>query len=141
MSLLVDTNVVSELLRRSPNPIVENWMHKQDLCNLYLSAISESELRYGAAVLDPSKRQQNLISRIDGVLLGAFLNRILPFDTLGSRSYAHLAAFRRSAGRLLQKEDCQVAAVAHSNNMTIVTRNVRDFEGMGIELINPWLED
>ena len=139
MPVLVDTNVVSELIRESPDPAVGDWTATQDLEDIFFSAVGEAELRYGAAILALGRRRQTLIADIERFLREAFDDRILPFDSAAARAYADIAAMRRSAGRPTQPADCQIAAIARSRGMTVATRNVRDFEGMGIDVVDPWI--
>lgn len=138
MVVLLDTNVISELIRKSPAPVVEEWVAGQPLEDLFFSAVGEAELRYGAAILPAGRRRETLVSDIETMLLDAFEDRVLPFDSAAARAYAEIAAVRRSAGRPVAPADCQIAAIARSRNMAVATRNVRDFEDMGIEIIDPW---
>ena len=138
MTVLLDTNVVSELIRRSPNPAVEKWATGHSLEDLFFSAVGEAELRYGAAILPVGRRRETLVSDIERMLSDAFEDRVLPFDSEAARAYADIAATRRSAGRPLAPTDCQIAAIACSRNMAVATRNVRDFEDIGVEVIDPW---
>ena len=139
MVVLLDTNVVSELIRKSPAPAVEAWVARHSLEDLFFSAVGEAELRYGAAILPAGRRRETLVSDIETMLLDAFEDRVLPFDSEAARAYAELAAVRRSAGRPVAPADCQIAAIARSRNMAVATRNIRDFEDMGIEIIDPWV--
>ena len=138
MSVLLDTNVVSELIRKTPDPAVEAWAAGHALEDLYFSAVSEAELRYGAAILPAGRRRASLVSDIERMLSDAFDGRVLPFDSTAARAYADIAAMRRSAGRTVPPADCQVAAIAQSRDMAVATRNVRDFEDIDIEIVNPW---
>lgn len=138
MIVLLDTNVVSELMRKAPNPAVEAWAAGQPLEDLFFSAVGEAELRYGAAILPEGRRREALISDIERMLGDAFEDRVLPFDSEAARAYADIAAMRRSAGRAVALADCQIAAVARSRGMAIATRNVRDFQGLDIEIVDPW---
>lgn len=138
MSVLVDTIVVSELIRQSPHPAVAAWPAAHALEELFFSAVGEAELRYGAAILAAGRRRERLIADIEQLLRQAFENRILPFDSAAARAYADIAAVRRSAGRTIAPADCQIAAIARSRGMAVATRNVRDFEEVGIEVVNPW---
>ncbi|MCY3857770.1 MAG: type II toxin-antitoxin system VapC family toxin [Gammaproteobacteria bacterium] len=135
---LLDTNIVSELMQEQPSTVVSEWVFGIPTNLIYYSAISEAELRYGAEILPSGKRRDSLITRIDRMLQEAFENRILPFDTLAAKSYASIAGMRRSAGRPISLLDCQIAAIAESRDLTLVTRNTRDFTDVGISLINPW---
>lgn len=135
---LLDTNVVSELLRPSPDAGVESWVGDLQATDLYFSAIGEAELRYGVAILPTGRRQAALLSAIDAILREDFVNRILPFDSHAAREFADIVVARRSAGRTVAPSDCRIAAIARSRDMTVVTRNVRHFAHMDIEVVNPW---
>ena len=138
MTVLLDTNVVSELIRKSPAPAVEAWAAGQPLEDLFFSAVGEAELRYGAAILQPGRRRETLVSDIERMLRDAFENRVLPFDSEAAGAYADIAATRRSVGRPIAPADCQIAAIARSRNMAVATRNVQDFEDIDIEVVDPW---
>ena len=135
---LLDTNIISELLRPSPDPAVETWVDGRRATDLYFSAIGEAELRYGVTVLPAGRRRAALASAIEAILQEDFMDRILPFDREAARDYADIAAMRRAAGRTVLPADSQIAAIARSRGMAIATRNVRDFENIGIEVIDPW---
>lgn len=136
--IILDTNVVSELLRASPAPAVEAWLAQQDSASVYLTAISAAELRYGVAIMANGKRREMLAEAVDGILGEDFLNRILPFDSAAGVKYASIGAERRAAGRPISQFDCQIAAIARAHGAVMATRNVGDFEGCGVELIDPW---
>lgn len=138
MSILLDTNVVSELIRKAPDPAVTSWVSDHPLYDLFFSAVSEAELRYGATILPPGRRRDMLFLEIDAMLRDAFEDRVLPFDSDAARAYGNIAAVRRSAGRPVAPADCQIAAIAASRDMAVATRNVRDFQDMGIEIVDPW---
>ena len=139
MSTLLDTNVVSELMRESPEPAVARWVSGHPVEDLFLSAVSEAELRYGAAILPFGRRRETLFFKIEAMLSDAFEDRVLPFDSDAARAYGHIAAARRSVGRPVASADCQIAAIAMAGRMRLATRNVRDFEDMGVEIVNPWV--
>ena len=128
--IVLDTNVVSELMRRSPDPAVETWAAGYAVEDLFFSAVGEAELRYGAAIMPAGRRRETM-------LRAAFESRILPFVSAAARAYAEIAAARRAAGRPVSHPDGQIAAIAHSRGMTVATRNIRDFDAMGIALVNP----
>ena len=138
MTVLLDTNSVSELMCRAPDPTVAVWAAGHRLENLFFSAVSEAELRYGAAILPTGQRCETLVSDIERMLGEAFENRVLPFDSGAVRAYADIAARRRSTGRPIAPADCQIAAMARSRRMAVATRNVRDFEDVDIEVVDPW---
>ncbi|WP_299616434.1 type II toxin-antitoxin system VapC family toxin [uncultured Tateyamaria sp.] len=136
--IILDTNVISELLRPAPEPMVEHWLSAQDGLNVYLTSISEAELRYGLAIMGNGKRRAALVDAVDRILREDLAGRILPFDSAAAQSYATIAAARRSAGRPIAQADCQIASIAHTRGATVATRNTPDFEGCEIDLINPW---
>ena len=136
--ILLDTNVVSELMRSSPNPVVETWITQHSVEELFFSAIGEAELRYGVAVMPMGRRRDRLASEIEAMLREDFEGRVLPFDSEAARAYAELASARRTAGRPAPLADCQIAAIAKSRDMAVATRNVRDFTDLGVDVINPW---
>ena len=138
MAVLLDTNVVSELIRKAPDPAVETWAAGHALEDLFFSAVGEAELRYGAAILPAGRRRESLVSDIHRMLSDAFDGRVLPFDSRAARAYADIAAMRRSAGRTVPPADCQIAAIARSRGMAVATRNGRDFEDIEIEVVDPW---
>ncbi len=136
--IVLDTNVVSELMHPDPDISVVNWVAGQAAPNLFLSTISESELRYGVEILPAGERRSRLLDEVDGMLQEDFAGRILPFDSAAAQAYALIAAARRAAGRPINHADCQIAAIARCRGASVSTRNVDDFEGSGIEVINPW---
>ncbi|MXY89030.1 MAG: type II toxin-antitoxin system VapC family toxin [Gammaproteobacteria bacterium] len=139
-SILLDTNVVSELMREEPNKSVANWFLTHPKRNLYFSAIGEAELRLGAAIIPPGRRRSRLFADIENTLPITFKRRILPFDSKAAQAFADIGSLCRNAGRPISTSDCQIAAIAKSRGLRLATRNVRDFEGTGITLVDPWLE-
>ena len=136
--IVIDTNVVSELMRLTPEPAVMAWFSRQNSAELYLTAVNEAELRAGAAILPAGRRRDRLSAEIDATVREDFAGRVLPFDSAAARAYAAIAASRGSRGRPILDADCQIAAIARSRNMAVATRNVRDFADTGIEVVNPW---
>ena len=135
---VLDTNVVSELMRLAPDPAVASWVVGRATASLFLTAISEAELRFGLAVMPPGRRRDGLAASLERMLRPGFTNRVLPFDSAAAHAYAEIAATRRAIGRPISHPDGQIAAIGHSCGMAVATRNIRDFEDMGIALINPW---
>ena len=136
--IVIDTNVVSELMRMTPEPAVMTWFSGQDSAELYLTAVSEAELRAGAAMLPAGRRRDRLTAEVDAVVREDFAGRVLPFDSAAARAYAAIAASRRSMGRPILEADCQIAAIARASDAAVATRNGADFEHCGIALIDPW---
>ena len=136
--IVIDTNVVSELMRMTPEPAVMTWFSGQDSAELYLTAVSEAELRAGAAILPAGRRRDRLTAEVDAVVREDFAGRVLPFDSAAAKAYAAIAASRRSMGRPILEADCQIAAIARASDAAVATRNGADFEHCGIALIDPW---
>lgn len=136
--IIVDTNVVSELLCPAPALLVESWLGRQDAAEIHFTAVSEAELRRGVAIMPAGRRRDALAEAIEGILREDFRGRILPFDSPAAVAYAAISAARQAAGRPISQFDCQIAAIALANEAAVATRNVRDFEGCGIEVIDPW---
>ena len=139
--VVIDTNVVSELMRLTPAPAVMAWFSGQDSAELYLTAVSEAELRAGAAILPAGRRRDRLATEVDAMVRQDFAGRVLPFDSAAARAYAAIAASRRSAGRPILEADCQIAAIARARDAAIATRNAADFAHCGVAVIDPWSGD
>ena len=138
--IILDTNVVSELLRVVPNPLVLEWIEKQSPHSLHTTAVTEAELRLGAAILPVGKRKTHLTKLIGDTLREDFPERILSFDSAAAVLYADICARRRSQRRPISQFDGQIAAICKARGATLATRNVADFADMGLKLINPWNE-
>jgi predicted nucleic acid-binding protein len=136
--ILLDTNVISELMRFEPAQTVLDWFGKHDAADLFISAVTEAELRTGVAILPEGQRRDRLQVAIDAMIDLDFQSRILPFDSPSAKAYAEIAAQRRAAGRPIAEADCQIAAIARATDAPIATRNVKDFDGCGVRVINPW---
>ena len=139
MNILLDTNVASEMMRDSPNPLCKAWITACSLDDLYFSTVGEAELRAGEETKPMGKRRNRLSFHIR-TWLQAFSNgRILSFDRKAAQEYAYVYAIRKRMGLGLKCiVDMQMSAIARANDMAIATRNVKDFEHVGLEIINPW---
>ena len=139
MSYLIDTNVISELRRKQPDPMVLAWFGARSAQSLFLSVLTLGEIRKGIEALSDSTldavRRQALSDWLEVELPTFFLGRILNVDAPVSHQWGHLQA---QARRPLPAIDSLLAATALHHSLTLVTRNVRDFEGLGLNLINPW---
>ncbi|ADJ29256.1 type II toxin-antitoxin system VapC family toxin [Nitrosococcus watsonii] len=136
--ILVDTNVISEPLRKAPEARVIAWMDAQPLETLYLSAITIAELRFGVASLPAGKRRDRLYESLERQVLPLFTNRVLSFDLAASRTYAALMAKARAAGLAIGVSDGYIAATATAHGMRVATRDTAPFEAAGVSIINPW---
>lgn len=136
--IVLDTNVVSELMRSAPEPAVMAWINAILDATVFVSAITQAEILYGVALVPDGKRRQGLAQAARTAFETYFRGRILPFDSEAAEAFAELAAGRRAAGRPISQADAQIAAVARSRGAELATRNVPDFEGCGIAVVNPW---
>lgn len=125
-------------MRDAPNSIVLDWFNEQIETDLYVSTISEAELRYGIERLPVGRRRDKLEVELHETLRDDFGGRVLSFDRGAARFYGNIRAQRRTSGGSYTVEDCMIAAIAKSVGATVATRNVRDFVRCGIEVINPW---
>lgn len=136
--VLLDTNVVSEVMRPEPTKAVIDWLNSVDAGTLYLSTVSIGEIELGLELLPDGRRRDELRARFDDFLVRAFSFRILPFDEDAAAHYGRIMGARRRMGRPVSVPDGQIAAIARSRGMTIATRNTDDFSGHGLDVINPW---
>ena len=135
MSYLVDTNVLSELRRKEPNPRVVAWFEERPATTLYISVLTLGEIRKGIEALRKSKRKLKLLDWFDTELPAFFAGRILPIDEEVADRWSRLLA---AAGRPLPAIDSLLAATALTHGLALVTRNVDDFPHPDLEIINPW---
>lgn len=136
---ILDTNVVSEALRPNPDPAVATWIIGQVKASLFLTAVTEAELRYGIARMDAGRRRDELLRETESMLAFDFAGRILPFDSGTAQVYAAMLAERQNPiGRPIIRADLMIAAIARQHRAAVATRNTRDFADCGIPLINPW---
>ncbi len=136
--ILVDTNAVSEPLRRAPEPRVAEWLDAQALETLYLSAITVAELRFGVCSLPAGRRRDRLHEDLEERVLPMFAGRVLSFDLAASQAYAELMAKARSEGRTIPVSDGYIAATAAANGMMVATRDTAPFEAAGLKTVDPW---
>jgi toxin FitB len=141
MSVLLDTNVLSELLRAQPDSAVLAWVSAQPADSLFVSAVTQAEMLLGACLLPAGKRRVQLEQALDAMFSEDFAGRVLPFDSSAAAGYAEVVAVRRQAGTPISQFDAQIAATALNHRLGVATRNVADFEGCGLTVINPWDRD
>lgn len=135
--ILLDTNVISEPQRQSPNARVVDWIDAQALETLYLCTITVAELRAGITLMPAGKRRDSLHDNLEKRLLPMFANRVLSFDMACSKAYAELLAKTRAAGLAIETADAFIAAVALANGFIVATRDTSPFEAAGLTVINP----
>jgi predicted nucleic acid-binding protein len=136
--IILDTNVVSELMRPSPHVEVARWVSAQPAPSLYTTTITQAEILYGVLLLPKGRRRADLEEAAEAMFAEDFAGRVLPFGAEAARAYASIAAQRRSAGLPVSAFDMQIAAIAASSGARLATRNVRDFDGTNVVLIDPF---
>lgn len=136
--IILDTNVLSELLRSSPDPSVIRWTAAQSAAQLCTTAVTRAEMLYGVYLLPAGQRRQQMHLAVMGLFEEDFAGRVLPFDNRAADGFARIASDRRCSGRPISQFDAQIAAIALANNAELATRNPSDFEHCGLHLIDPW---
>lgn len=136
--ILLDTNIVSELMKKSPAIKVKQWIDQQEATSLFITTISIAEISYGINVLPKSNRRYLIESAFEKVMQEAFNHRILFFDERSAYLYGRLMGNRKELGQPLSVLDGQLAAIALAHRAAIATRNIRDFANCDLELINPF---
>ena len=136
--IVLDTNVVSELVRPTPERAVLIWLDRQPRHRLAITAVTAAELLCGVARLPVGNRRARLGEEIGAVVQDDFADRVLPFDLAAAEHFAELVADREQAGRVIPRADAQIAAICRSTGARLATRNVKDFADTGVEVVNPW---
>ena len=138
--IVIDTNVLSELMRAEPDAAVLDWFGQEPPAGLFTTTVSQAEILYGLALLPEGKRRDGLQDAATAMFQEDFVGRILPFDSDAARAYAAIAAGRKAAGQPISQFDAQIAGIVQSRGARLATRNVADFAGCGIMVVNPWEE-
>jgi predicted nucleic acid-binding protein len=136
--IILDTNVLSESLRPVPDGRVVQWMSDLSAGAVCTTSICRSELMYGVRVLPEGRRRDRLFVNIESIFDVVLAGRVLSFDSDAADAFALIASERRAAGRPISQNDAMIAAIARSRGASLATRNSKDFQGCGIELIDPW---
>ncbi len=136
--IILDTNVLSELIRPKPDRVVVGWVSSRPSSSLFTTTVTEAEILYSLYLMPPGKRHRDLEEAIRDMFTIDLAGRVLPFDEASAYAYADIAVSRRQAGQPITQFDAQIAAIARSRDASVATRNVSDFEGCGIDVINPW---
>lgn len=133
--IILDTNVISELMRTRPEAVVVDWLVRNGTSNLYTTAITRAEILAGIAVLPDGKRRRELEASADRAFLQSFIAKILPFDEKAAPHFAAIIAARRGNAKVA---DAMIAATARLHGAAVATRDVKDFADCGIVVRNPW---
>jgi predicted nucleic acid-binding protein len=136
--IVVDTNVLSEVMKPVPSGKVVRWMAAHPASVLFTTAITFGEVLFGLRLVPAGKRREALQQAVETMFEERFAGRILPFDRDAARAFADISAKCRRLGRPVGELDAQIAGIALSQGAAIATRNVRDFKDCGVELIDPW---
>jgi predicted nucleic acid-binding protein len=136
--IIIDTNVISELMRAKPDPAILGWFRHRPLAELATTAINLAEIRHGLARLPFGRRRRELEATFNSLAARGFADRVFDFDSAAAEVFGDLVVARERAGRRLEGFDGLIAAIARSRGLPIATRNVDDFQGCGIVMINPW---
>lgn len=139
--ILLDTNVVSEIVRIEPSPHVQAWFDAQPFASLWISSVTLAELHLGIELLDDGRKKTALRKTIDKIV-GRFDDRCAAFDVPAAIQFAHVVVSRRRRGRPIEPLDAQIAAIALTGSFTLATLNTRDFEGIeGLTMVDPSADD
>jgi hypothetical protein len=136
--ILLDTNVLSAVMRREPDPTVVAWLDGLPAESVWTTSITVFEIRLGLEILGAGRRRRDLEAAFTKALEEDFEGRVVPFDQAAAHAAGRLAAERRRAGRTVEIRDVQIAGIAIARKATLATRNLRHFEGLGLALVDPW---
>lgn len=135
--IVVDTNVVSELMRGAPSRVVAAWVRAHRPTDLYMTSITLAEIGFGIERLPDGRRKDELKTTADEVF-SRFVEHVLAFDAAAAKEYAGIVGHRDRAGTPIDGFDAQIASICRARDGALATRNVKDFEDTGIDLIDPW---
>ncbi len=136
--IVLDTNVLSELMRAKPAARVVTWIGRWPVSELFTTSITEAEIFYGIELLPSSKHRHALLAAAEAMFVEDFRGRILSFNGVAARAFSRIAAHRRSLGMPISQADAQIAAIVQAQRGTLATRNVADFRDCGINVVDPW---
>lgn len=138
--IVLDTNVVSELMRREPDPRVMTWIARQPMAGVFTTTLTQAEIYYGLALLPEGRRRDDLLAAARAMFEVDLAGRVLPFDSDAASAYPGIAAGRKQDDKPISQVDAQIAAITRSRGARLATRNVRDFADCGITIVDPWAE-
>lgn len=136
--IVLDTNVISEALRPVPEPSVLDWLTNQPRASLFTTIVTRGEILYGIRLLSDGKRRRGLWDAAKKIFDDDFADQVLSFDSDAADMYAEIAASRRTQGKPISQFDAMIVAMARSRGASLATRNVKDFEDCGADVIDPW---
>ena len=136
--IVVDTNVISELMRGEPHPAVMAWVAAQPRSQLYTTYVNQAEILYGIGALPAGRRRTALAAAAEAMFAEDFAGRVLPFEVRAAARYPEIVLSRRQAGNPIEKFDALIAATALAAGASIATRDTGGFSGCGLTVIDPW---
>lgn len=136
--IVLDTNVLSELMRPAPSRQVVRWLEREPPSSVFTTSITQAEILHGILLLPAGRRRDGLEAAAQAMFAEELAGRILGFTSEAAPFYARIAADRRHAGRPISHFDAQIGAIARLHDAVLATRNTADFEGCGLRLIDPW---
>ncbi len=139
--IILDTNVISEVMRPIPAASVSRWLETQQRASVFSTTVTQAEILFGIHLMPEGKRRDGLLGAATTFFNVRLAGKVLSFDGDAAVAFSRLAADRRRSGRPISHPDAQIASITLSLGATLATRNVRDFEHCGIEMVNPWGND
>lgn len=136
--IVLDTNVLSALMRDAPDPTVVEWLDNQPTESIWTTSVTVFEIRTGIELLTPSRRRKRLDKMFSQLIDEDLDGRVQSFDPTAAAAAGSIAAAQQKVGRTVEIRDVQIAGIAASRRATVATRNTRHFEGTGVDLVNPW---
>ncbi|MBA8899463.1 type II toxin-antitoxin system VapC family toxin [Phyllobacterium sp. P30BS-XVII] len=136
--IILDTNIISEMMKLEPDARVVQWLGEQPVASLFITTITQAEILYGLSLLSDGKRKAALLGTAQSMFSEDFAGRILPFDGSAAETYPEIFLERRRAGKTISQFDAQIAAITQSRGAKLATRNGKDFADCGLDIINPW---
>lgn len=136
--IILDTNVLSELMRDVPNPVVLDWLDRQPSASVWITCISLMEIRFGLLQMPTGRRQERMMEEFEAILREEIQGRYAPFDAAAASQTASLMVLRNLKGRPMEYRDAMIAGTVLSTNAVLATRNIPHFSDLGFNLLNPW---
>ena len=136
--IILDTNVLSELMRPNPSPAVAAWVARQPTTELFTTSITEAEIFYGIELLTKGKRRERLRAAAEAMFAEDLAGRIFSFESDAARVFSRIAVHRRALGKPISHADAQIAAIAQARGAKLATRNTGDFKDCGLDIVDPW---
>jgi toxin FitB len=137
--IILDTNVLSELMRADPSARVVSWIAKQSAMELFTTSITEAEIFYGIELLAGGRRREGLLAAAEAMFVKDLSGRVFGFESDAARAFSRIAVARRALGKPISQADAQIAAIAQVRQARLATRNVEDFDNCGIDIVDPWV--